>query len=1120
MRNLYRKVLMRALFILPLLLSSVTLAQAPQLLVKNPDNPAEKPHPIILTSADVRLEIAGPLSQVTMTLTFHNDAGRVLEGELLFPLPENATVSGYGLDVNGTIVDACTIEKEKARVVFETEVRKGIDPGMIEQVQGNNFRTRVYPIPANGTRTVRVQYVQEAIAQDGKLRYQLPLNWPGSSPALSLRIESTSKEAPKVDLIPDLAFETQEARHVATKSIDKATFGGDVVATLPAAALAPVVEKRTTSPVSVENLDPKTAEQFAKVEHYFVLTDLPRPDAIDRDRMIAKPARIAIAWDASLSRGHADHAKEFELITKHLATLGDLIVEVLPFRNTADQPRRFDVKNGDATEILKYLKDLPYDGGTRLSAVPFQATTADQRLADRQRALPSISYYLLFTDGLSNLGPDTPAQVEVPVYAVAADPTSNHTLLRRLSASSGGQYLNLQSLSIDQAIAALSDSPYSLISIEADPKEVADLYPRLPQPVQSRMTIAGKLLAKSARITLNYGRRGQIAARVPVTLTQDNAAEGNVVPRYWAQLKLADLSAALDQNEKEITALGKQFNLVTPFTSMIVLETVEQYLQHKIIPPRTRPDVYAEFMKRIEQQQSVAQQEEKAKIDRVLTMWNNRLAWWNQEFKYPADFKYREAAEANALASGQTRGLLDPAEIVRSPAPAPTVAQPAERPAANTPAAAGTRVAAVDDLSSRPQSFDNAPDLSLANRGTNGGRGRGDAAGRPAAQQQMQERASGGGGGGLFGGGGSAATPRDALDREALLERHDAAHLSVDLRLDGAKSDDAKSENSVAYGFLNVALKPWSPDTPYLKALSAAAPANQYTVYLEQRKSYESTPAFYLDCADLFAKSNQPDLALRILTNIPELGLDDGRLLRIAGHRLQQLGQLDDAIDLFEKITRLRPEEPQSFRDLALALSDRADAAQSHNDLARARSDRGRALDLLHKVVMNPWQRFEEIEVIALTEANRIIARANAVPGMNQIMHHPFDPRLVKPLDPDLRIVLTWDTDNTDIDLHVVEPSGETCYYSHNRTTIGGAMSKDFTQGYGPEEYLLKKLMPGQYTVKANFYGNRDQRLLGPTTVQATVITHYGRPDEQRQSLTLRLKDAKDMVEIGKVTLR
>ena len=83
----------------------------------------------------------------------------------------------------------------------------------------------------------------------------------------------------------------------------------------------------------------------------------------------------------------------------------------------------------------------------------------------------------------------------------------------------------------------------------------------------------------------------------------------------------------------------------------------------------------------------------------------------------------------------------------------------------------------------------------------------------------------------------------------------------------------------------------------------------------------------------------------------------------------------------------------------------------------------------------------------------------------------------------------------------------------------GGLLSHDFTDGYGPEEYCLRKLMPGKYVIQANYYGSRQQELTGPATVQATVITNFGRPNEKRQALTLRLKDVKQIVDVGTVTL-
>jgi Ca-activated chloride channel family protein len=103
------------------------------------------------------------------------------------------------------------------------------------------------------------------------------------------------------------------------------------------------------------------------------------------------------------------------------------------------------------------------------------------------------------------------------------------------------------------------------------------------------------------------------------------------------------------------------------------------------------------------------------------------------------------------------------------------------------------------------------------------------------------------------------------------------------------------------------------------------------------------------------------------------------------------------------------------------------------------------------------------------------------------------------------------------MDLWVTEPSGERCDYSHDATTIGGLMSEDFTAGYGPEVYAVRRAMRGTYRLQAEFYGSDAQALTGPTTVQAVVVTDYGRPGERRRAMTLRLSDPKDAIEIGTV---
>jgi len=89
------------------------------------------------------------------------------------------------------------------------------------------------------------------------------------------------------------------------------------------------------------------------------------------------------------------------------------------------------------------------------------------------------------------------------------------------------------------------------------------------------------------------------------------------------------------------------------------------------------------------------------------------------------------------------------------------------------------------------------------------------------------------------------------------------------------------------------------------------------------------------------------------------------------------------------------------------------------------------------------------------------------------------DARLQKNLPVQTRVVLTWDANDCDIDLWVADPNAETAIYDHPRTYQGGRMSRDFTAGYGPEEFLLRSPKPGTYRVKINYYADHRQTDLG-----------------------------------------
>ena len=148
-------------------------AKAPVLSIKGSKDSSE----VYLQSLDIQVEVTGNIATTKYTMVFKNRTGKILEGELLFPLPDGITVSHYALDINGKMREAVPVEKAKATQVFEEIVQRRVDPGLLERVEGNNFRTRVYPIPANGTRTVSIGYEEELPVMKQAFYYRLPMDY-------------------------------------------------------------------------------------------------------------------------------------------------------------------------------------------------------------------------------------------------------------------------------------------------------------------------------------------------------------------------------------------------------------------------------------------------------------------------------------------------------------------------------------------------------------------------------------------------------------------------------------------------------------------------------------------------------------------------------------------------------------------------------------------------------------------------------------------------------------------------------------------------------------------------------------------------------------------------------
>jgi uncharacterized protein YfaP (DUF2135 family) len=111
--------------------------------------------------------------------------------------------------------------------------------------------------------------------------------------------------------------------------------------------------------------------------------------------------------------------------------------------------------------------------------------------------------------------------------------------------------------------------------------------------------------------------------------------------------------------------------------------------------------------------------------------------------------------------------------------------------------------------------------------------------------------------------------------------------------------------------------------------------------------------------------------------------------------------------------------------------------------------------------------------------------------------------------------VIGWNADNADVDLWVTDPRSEKCFYQNTETKIGGRISSDVTQGYGPEEFLLKKAVNGNYAVQVNLFGDSRQTLGGPIAITAELFTDYGRPQQKKRKINLRVTSNKEVINLG-----
>jgi hypothetical protein len=279
--------------------------------------------------------------------------------------------------------------------------------------------------------------------------------------------------------------------------------------------------------------------------------------------------------------------------------------------------------------------------------------------------------------------------------------------------------------------------------------------------------------------------------------------------------------------------------------------------------------------------------------------------------------------------------------------------------------------------------------------------------------------------------------------------------------------------------------------------------------YLAARDADRGDVSAYLAEARRRANAGDADGAVRVLSSVIEEHPGRGDALRLVGYRLLDLKQPSQAARLFDRVQRARPFEPHSYRDLARSLEESGKY--------------GLAAVQYEIVLAGTWhQRFRDsLKQVAREEYASMMREAIRKNAVGKELADLFGERLEKLVSDtktsDIRVTISWNTDDTDVDLWVIEPDGEKCFYQHRQTKGGGELSEDMTQGYGPERYRIASAPKGPYRVMVNYYHANANLLAGETHVNVVVTRHAGTPQETTERYTVILKKQGEAVEVCRV---
>ena len=507
---------------------------------------------------DVVVTIQHPVVETVVTQEFQNPHPFNVETTFFYPVPPGATVTGMALWVPGIgRREARMLERQKAREIYQGIVNEKRDPALLERMDGNIFRIRIFPVLARTRQRVELRFVQP-VAVTGPGSYRLTLRRPPGKTLHSLRL-GLSLRAP---------FELGQA-HLrghdgrALRRLDAHRF----VLPLGATRRSLARDIHLDYGAARKHRNPAVASVVHGGRRLFV-ADLAAPGG-GKGR---GPMAVLVDRSSSMRTHHKTALAAFRAL---LSAGAGRRLDAVGFGLLPHRPLRLELLNrGRRQQLLQQLEQGTESGGTAFAPAVKQAMAAGARhivlITDG-----ATKYHIAELEHLLRLLFDSPS---VALSVVAMSGSLNASQLKELASVSGGQFHQLTS---EVSWASLGSQLQGV-----RPRQAVSCASGKAHVIERRggsVLVVGSVPEDSAA-SLELQLAGQSAPQ-KLPWPAGEAARVNGVRGLWASAAMGQTMRQIklfgenDTLRSRVVAISRAHNVLSEYTALLATETDQDYLR-------------------------------------------------------------------------------------------------------------------------------------------------------------------------------------------------------------------------------------------------------------------------------------------------------------------------------------------------------------------------------------------------------------------------------------------------------------------------------------------------------------------------------------------------------------